>query len=714
MQKPPKHTAPDRRTFLKNSLLFSGASLALFNGCASSDEAPGGTDDTVPAFAPKTLYGDGGWTYDVDNRLLDITFYEAENEAVSWAGQSYTLTVTALFPDAMYWEETVDGRRCLMQWTRLSEPEATPAAGTWVNSYGYHLTLLDDGKAQLTYLYETATGDTFCGLNRLTQQPFRQGIASGEPQSGSLILWSRFETDNADTVTWKVSKTATFSDIVQRGQLTPDAQSDYCLKVQVTGLEAGTRYYYRFETETLTDANDRPYLSLTGRAKTLPAADEAVQSLRFAVTSCSSYPHGYFNAYRQMARFDDLDYVMHLGDYIYEYAAAEYGSAEAIAQGRVYAPENNKEITTLSDYRLRHRHHKEDADLQLLHTRYTFITTWDDHETADNAYDPDGSGTGGGAVNHTDATEGAWETRKANGVRAYSEWMPIAPIADPNDPQIYRVFDFGDLAELMIMDTRIQGRHKQADVFTDAYDDASRRLVSEAQEAWLKERLSKAKNAGRTWKLIGQQVMMGKFQVPMGALAARITELDPASAQATLEELIAAGINPDTYLSLLEQLPGTGWANVFNVDQWDGYNANRQRIWDYIRDNAIDNVVVLTGDIHTSWAMELAQTPETYLLTEQMGTTEKYGVEFVTPSVTSPGLPNTEGLLEGFISTYDPHIKFTDLSNKGYMLLELTPEKSSATWYFVENILDVANEHQRIAARFSVANGSRDLVDELA
>lgn len=685
----------NRRRFIGQvAYVGAGVSVAGLAGCNSgggSDGAAGLPDASpeLPSFSAA-----GTWHYDDSARELSLVITEsdfsAECEPRPDSSQAYT--VRAVLSDAMYWlVEDSAGNARLLQWLRAPSP-ASGIEGHWLNAAGYRLTLAQGGTLNLEFSGLKCDGQGFAGANLLALSPFQQGVASGDPQRNSLVLWTRDASMQGTALRWQVATDPLFNNPVQSGEVVAGAANDYTVKIVATGLEPGRRYYYRFDTPQHTDPAGTPYRSMAGRAQTLPAGSP--DSLRFAVVSCSSYPHGFFNGYRQAARHDDLDYVLHLGDYIYEYpgldpdGSNDYADPEAIAQGRVYRSDNQVEPTILDDYRKRHRRYKEDPDLQLLHSRYAFITTWDDHETTDNSFDPDGSGPGGGAVNHQ-STEGAWEDRKAAGVQAYNEWMPITAIDDVNDPQIHRHFAFGDLAELMILDTRIEGRHRQPNIFFDTYNDPARRLISEAQEAWLKDRLSKAQQAGRTWKIIGQQVMMGHLQGP------------PLLGAEQPEEAPSEPVSPE-------------WANVLNPDQWDGYNANRQRIWEHIKggaegiDVAIDNVVVLTGDIHTSWAMEHVDDPAR-VNAEPLIPVQKYGVEFVTPSITSPGLPDPEGSLTTAVRTYNPHIKYSNLDRRGYMLLELTPDEAVAIWYHLESILERENNNQELAARFAVAVGSRDL-----
>jgi len=279
---------------------------------------------------------------------------------------------------------------------------------------------------------------------------FYHGVASGDPTQNELIIWTRVTSSLLSVdVVWEVAADDQFSSIVKTGELQATAQTDYTIKVDVTGLQAATQYFYRF---IAAQQNGSKIESSIGKAKTLPDGD--VSSFKMAICSCSNYPAGYFHAYAEMAAQSDLDLIVHLGDYIYEYDADGYASSGAEALGRVSEPLN--EVTDLSDFRRRHAQYKSDKNLQALHATYPFILSWDDHEFADNAWIS-------GAGNHN-AGEGEWSQRKAAAVQAYYEWMPIrAPKERPLDQQ-WRNFQIGNLASLTMLETRVSARDEQIDI----------------------------------------------------------------------------------------------------------------------------------------------------------------------------------------------------------------------------------------------------------
>lgn len=440
-----------------------------------------------------------------------------------------------------------------------------------------------------------------------TTAPFYHGIASGDPLPTAVIIWTRLTVDNPQgtlSVNWRMATDTALTSVVASGTATTDGSRDYTVKVDVTGLQPNTWYYYDF--------NYNGTHSLKGRTRTAPTGNQP--NLRFAVVSCSSYEHGYFNAYSDLSQRNDFDAVLHLGDYIYEYAVGGYSAGLA---DRTFEPTN--EIITLSDYRTRYSHYRLDPDLRAVHRQYPFINIWDDHETANDSWS-------GGAQNHTEGAEGAWVDRKAAAIQAHEEWLPIRK-PDPTNPErIYRNFTFGNLADLIMLDTRLYARDEQGSGAAN-----NRSMLGYEQRHWLYDNLS---NSTATWKVIGQQVMMA---------------------------------------------PLTLFGIPVNNDQWDGYPAERDSLFNHISTNGINNSVVLTGDIHTAWANDLP-------LSGYVAATgaNSAGVEFVGTSVTSPGLPIGAGA--SLIQSVNPHIKYVNLADKGYFILDLTAEKAQADYYKLSTV----------------------------
>ncbi len=499
---------------------------------------------------------------------------------------------------------------------------------------------------------------------------FQHGVASGDPLSDRVILWTRVTpavAKPAVVLQYLVATDPALSNIVARGTTKTNPGRDYTVKVDVSGLQPGTSYYYQFKSEGV----DSPI----GRTKTLPTT--GVQSLRMAVVSCSNHAAGYFNAYARIAARADLDLVMHLGDYIYEYGTAQYGS--------VRTPEPATEILSLSDYRSRHAQYKADADSQAMHRQHPLIAIWDDHETANNSFKT-------GAENHQPATEGDWSARVAAALQAYYEWMPVRPVNTANLRDNHRGFAYGDLADLLMLEERINARSEQllnavhATPFgagfatTDpGYGDATRSLLGDTEEAWLIGRL---RSTPAKWKLLGQGVMFAQLKAP-------------GANQAT---------DPGLYF--------------INSDQWDGYEPARNRLFAGIKGDAsnpqVNNVVVLTGDIHSSWAADL--NPNPYNPSVASGGYNKatgegsVAVEFVGTSVTSPGVDSdTTGQIAGALRFYNPHFKYINLTRRGYLLIDANRERVVGEWWYVDTVASPSNI-ESFATAFEVRDGTNHLV----
>lgn len=439
-------------------------------------------------------------------------------------------------------------------------------------------------------------------------EPFYHGVASGDPLSDAVIIWTRITLNSTDpvNVNWRMATDTLFTDVVANGTAVTDSSSDWTIKVDVTGLSEDSWYYYDFEHNGVH--------SLIGRTRTAPTG--GVDHLRFGVVSCQSYENGYYHAYRDMVGRNDMDCMLHLGDYIYEYAT---GGLSAGIEGRTVEPEH--EIIELSDYRTRYSHYRLDPDLRDAHQQFPFICVWDDHETANNSWRD-------GAENHTEGAEGSWVDRKANGIQANAEWLPIRLPNPANPAQRYREFHFGHFAHISMLDTRLHDRDEQG-----SGNENDRSLLGYEQRHWLYDNLE---NDTAQWKIIGQQVMMA---------------------------------------------PLTIFGIPVNNDQWDGYPAERDSLYDHVTSNAIDNMVVLTGDIHTSWANDLPG--DNY----DSGTGDgSVGVEFVVTSVSTTSSPINIGI--NIIQLANPHMKFIDLAQKGYLILDLTQDKAQSDWFYVSDITD--------------------------
>lgn len=501
---------------------------------------------------------------------------------------------------------------------------------------------------------------------------FQHGVASGDPLADRVVLWTRV-TPPADhdgspiEVVWTIWTGVDRETVVATGNATANAERDFTVKVDPTGLDSATTYYYAFRAM---EQN-----SILGRTRTAPA-DGDVTRLRFGVVSCSNFTGGYFNAYGRVADRDDLDAVIHLGDYLYEYGngADRYGPGEGELVGtRDHVPET--EMVSLDDYRARHGHYKRDPDLMLAHQRHPFITTWDDHESTNNSHRE-------GAENHEPDEpdypneEGVvWDDRRAASARAYDEWMPLR-LGDPSEPiDIYRTLAYGDLVDLIVMDTRLEGRDPEVGttgatiVSGMEIDDPDRVMFSDDQRDLVFGAIA---NSDARWKVVCQQVILAQWN------AGGLPDLSALAGQQDF---------PAFFLR--------DGGNALNPDQWDGYTAERDRFFANIRDNEVENVVVLTGDVHTSWANELTQdpyNPATYDPTGQNPLIDNnLGVEFVTPSITSANFERLgPGADAAALATMadNPHVKYTDFASHGYLVLDLDADRAQADWFYVDTVLE--------------------------
>lgn len=530
---------------------------------------------------------------------------------------------------------------------------------------------------------------------------FAHGVASGDPLVDRVILWTRVSPSASPAmvdVAYEVSDHPSFETLTTSGTFSTGPHRDYTVKVDAAGLAPGTTYWYRFEAEGV--------VSPVGRTKTLPAGP--VAKARFAVVSCAHFGAGYFNIYRLIADQrrpdDDLDAVIHLGDYVYEYGLGQY--AEDLT-GRDVEPRH--ELLTLEDYRTRHAVYKRDLDSQAMHATHPMIAVWDDHEMANDAWKD-------GAQNHDEASEGLWSDRKASAVQAYYEWMPVRDPAMGGP--LFRRFDYGELLTLHMTDTRVEGRDEQLDLLGILDDpiggalalasgllDEDRSLLGETQETWLEDGLL---DSTTTWQIIGNQVMMGQLYAPV---LPEIPDLpDSARNQVAIIRLLAQAA--DNVLSRV--LPGPGLPIA--LDSWDGYIPARLRLFETLA--RVDDVIVITGDFHNAWALELARDRDlkdgTYL--PETGAAA-VATEFVTPSVTSPGF---EGQIPGAaldivrdaILDKNSHIKWTDLAQRGYFTLTVRSDKAEAQYYFSPNAR-VPSDARNIGPRFEVERGRSQLIGPL-
>ncbi|MCU1808455.1 alkaline phosphatase [Cytobacillus firmus] len=454
---------------------------------------------------------------------------------------------------------------------------------------------------------------------KFSKYPFTLGVASGDPLSDSVVLWTRLAPDplngggmpnHAVPVKWELAADEYFRKVVKHGTEIAVPELAHSVHVEAEGLMPNTVYYYRFKS-----GNE---LSPIGKTKTLPPAGAKVSGLSFAFASCQQYEHGLFTAYQHMAK-ENLDFVIHLGDYIYEYGPNEYISPTGNVRHH-----SGQEIISLEDYRNRHAQYKSDQHLREAHAAFPWVVTWDDHEVENNY---------AGGIPEKGQSAEAFIKRRAAAYQAYYEHMPLRLSSMPNGDgmQLYREFSYGSLASFLVLDSR-QYRDDQANgdgskPHTPESLDPARTLLGKEQEQWVESNLS---TSHAHWNVLAQQVFF------------------------------------------VQRNFGTSASPKFSMDAWDGYPAARERLADFAASNNIENLIVLTGDVHASWASNI--------LTDYDDPNAKLiGAEFVGTSITSGGngsdvRADTEKTL-----AENPHIKFFN-NYRGYVRCRVTPEQWRADY----------------------------------
>lgn len=467
---------------------------------------------------------------------------------------------------------------------------------------------------------------------------FAFGVASGDPTPTSLWIWTLLNPyaqqpiQNETMVHWEVATDSSFRHIVREGFIRTDAIQGYSCKLRLDDLPSGTRLNYRFSVGRDT--------SMVGYTSTLPSEG---RGLRLAVASCSNWEWGYFNAYRSISQVPDLDLVLHLGDYIYEYEPGRYGSRK---MPRKHLPTH--EIVSLSDYRSRYAQYHLDPDLQELRRKVPMVSVWDDHEIANDAWRD-------GAQNHQDSSEGPYTERQARARQVYFEWLPVEANAQMG---VRRSLSLGKMADLFLLDGRLEGRSLQAQSTNDPNRfDSSRSMLGALQRNWLIEQVG---SSNARWKLIGNQVIFSAYDYP-----AKLTR------------------------------------NSKNMDMWEGYPIERDSLLRSWWRTGSRNLIMLTGDVHASFAMDLR--------VNYRDPTTSMGVEWVAPSITSGSLDEYQArwkvrLVERWFTagTMNPHLNYLNFRDHGFILVELDADQARATWMYENNILKPkAKVTKRVSRRFN-------------
>ncbi|MBV6507704.1 MAG: Alkaline phosphatase D [Acidimicrobiales bacterium] len=477
---------------------------------------------------------------------------------------------------------------------------------------------------------------------------FALGVASGDPTADSVILWTRLAPDPMNgggmpdevvKVVWEVSTDEAFSGLVATGAVDALPELAHSVHVDASGLQPATGYYYRFRVGEA--------VSPVGRTRTFPAADSSPERLRFAMASCQNYQDGYFSAYRHMLD-EDIEFVLFLGDYIYEYGPDQ---VESLFRIRDHA---GGEAVTLDDYRLRYAQYRGEQELREAHARVPWLTIWDDHEVENN-YEGD--------VSEEDVSEEEFRQRRAAAYQAYYEHMPmrIDDTESFEEVHTYRAAPYGDLVDIVLLDVKQFGdppECRDSSLFDfgplcDEALDEQRTLLGTEQEAWLEEALLSSESQ---WNLIVQQILMSGFKAP-----------DPA------------GGEPRFYL-----------------ESWDGYPAARQRLAQFLVDEDIRNPVILSGDYHASFVADLK--PDPYDPESPVA-----APEFLVTSISA-------AVFDEDYTSANPQVKYFDPRN-GYVVCQVTPDEFTTTFRYVSDVTDPAAELVE-GPTWSVAAGERSARQE--
>lgn len=476
---------------------------------------------------------------------------------------------------------------------------------------------------------------------KFQKNPFALGIASGDPAADGFVLWTRVAPEplagggvdeTAFEVEWILAEDEKLSKEVRKGTALADAKLAHSVHVELEGLKPDRWYYYQFRLGS--------WETTVGRAKTAPLPSDRLRQLRFAFASCQHYEAGLYTAYAEMAE-EDLDLVVHLGDYIYEGAA-----------GQGVRKHNSAEIVTLNDYRNRYQLYKSDAHLQRVHALFPWIVTWDDHEV-DNDYAGDSP--------EDNQTRNVFLERRASAYQAYYEHQPLRRSLMPqgSSMRLYRRVPYGQLAQFHVLDTRQYRRNQPCGGARSALcpgaRDPKQTILGADQEKWLTEGL--ADSAAR-WNVLANQVPIGPIDLK----------------------------------------PGAG--ESFAMDKWNGYVVERARLMEFLYQRKVSNPIVITGDVHSHWAMDLKRDPEDF-------ESATVGSEFVGTSISSGGdgvdIPDAvQGLLPD-----NPHVKFFN-AQRGYVRCKLDQDRWQ-TDYRVIPFVTRAGAKVATRAKFVVESGKAGL-----
>ncbi len=498
---------------------------------------------------------------------------------------------------------------------------------------------------------------------------FLHGVASGDPLESQIIIWTRISgaTDPVISVIWIIAGDEACANIIQSGIAKTSSLEDYCIKVDINNLTLKTTYYYRFIYNDIK--------SPIGKTKTSANDDNELQ---LAVISCSDFSAGYYNALGNIAKREELDAVVHLGDYIYEGTFRDFDSKNNVDEDEYEATHFNRTREWwLHYYRRRYSLNRLDPDLQAAHKTHPFITIWDDHEISNNAWKD-------GAQGHNEQRDGDWNIRKGAARQVYAEWMPIRGNAE----KIYRTIRFGNLADLILLDTRIEGRDKQVSNTSDpALFLPDRTILGKEQKQWLFAQLN---NSSSRWKLLGSQVIFSQIDVKWANIGGHFADK----------------------VSVLESTL---------LDYWEGYPVERDTVINHISANKINNVIIMSASMHCALAFNVTARATKFSRKGENATYDSstgkgsVAVEFAAPSITSANFD--EKMDKFYANTFqsminkklplplnynpNPNLKFADLQRHGYYILKLTADKAESSFYFTDELQKRTSAEKLAAVLFT-------------
>jgi alkaline phosphatase D len=467
-------------------------------------------------------------------------------------------------------------------------------------------------------------------------KPFYHGVASGDPSKNDVILWTRITPSHnlKHKIKWIIATDSLQKEVIKTGNFETDSSRDFTVKVVVSNLKPDTYYWYSFEYEKSK--------SIIGRTKTLPVKSD--DPVKLIAVSCNAYEGGYFNAFKVIAeKKEKIDAILHLGDYIYESFLPRFINKK----DRIPLPK--KELITLSDYRTRYSQYRLDPDLMRAHQMHPFINIWDDHEIANDSYKE-------GAGGHNPDEDGSYEDRKSNAKKAFYEWLPIT-----ENEKHYRSFDFGEKANLFMIDGRLEGRTVQKKPSDSLYNSEERTMLGQTQFDWLMDGMS---SSNSIWKIIGNPVLFSKYN------------FSPVISDVSERE----------------------------NDSWLGYPFARNKFISAINSKKIENLIFLSGDSHSSWVFEVQNHSEIK--------SSPIAVEFGVPSISSENWDTSNPAdrvikWEKQIMKFSENLKYVNLREHGYTLLTLTNEMATCTWYFIDK--DKKTLYEEKGPTYSIKQGDYEL-----